>query len=194
MLTFPCARNKPCAVPQERERERERERARARARERERVTPPLGKRAPAYNAEYYTHTLSLAMWLAWRTQGGSDLHRYVPITYPLPGDGAPRGTCLRPGAKVSGERASERERARQTERENVPKIRMAYARLQGRSDFLSANTRPRAHPRVLTSCPRPLSPLEDTGSRMIPCTILAQVCRASLVAPPRPLRLTPNGD
>ena len=42
------------------------------------------------------------MGTPWWTQGGSDLHQSVPITLPLPGDGAPRWTCLRPGAKVSG--------------------------------------------------------------------------------------------
>ncbi len=44
----------------------------------------------------------MAMGTPWWTQGGSDLHQSVPITLPLPGDGAPRWTCLRPGAKVSG--------------------------------------------------------------------------------------------
>ena len=67
-----------------------------------RVTPPLGARAPAYDGECYSPTLRVAMCVTpLRTQGGSDRQRSVPITWPLPGD-APRGTCLRPGAKVSG--------------------------------------------------------------------------------------------
>jgi hypothetical protein len=40
------------------------ERRTDRERERQRVTPPLGARAPAYDPEYYTPTLCLAMWLA----------------------------------------------------------------------------------------------------------------------------------
>jgi hypothetical protein len=67
-----------------------------------RVTPPLGARAPAYDGECYSPTLRVAMCVTpLRTQRGSDRQRSVPITWPLPGD-APRGTCLRPGAKVSG--------------------------------------------------------------------------------------------
>ena len=47
----------------------------------------------------------LSVWpcgTPWRVQGGPGSHRSGPITSPLPGDGAPRGLCLRPGAKVSG--------------------------------------------------------------------------------------------
>ena len=37
-----------------------------------------------------------------QAQGCSDIRLSVPITQPLLKDGAPRGTCLRPGAEVSG--------------------------------------------------------------------------------------------
>ena len=84
-----------------------------------RVTSPLGSRGPAYDSEYYTPTLRLAggtpgvhvplcvssrsgQWHAWRARGSSNIRLSVPVTKPLLRDGAPRGTCLRPGAEISG--------------------------------------------------------------------------------------------
>ena len=60
-----------------------------------------GARAPAYDGEYYTPTLRLAMWHAWRTQGGPSQSPSRSLETSL-SPARPRGTCLRPGAKVSG--------------------------------------------------------------------------------------------
>jgi len=57
-------------------------------------------RAPAYDGECYTPTLGLAMWHAFADTRGLRPPSVSP-NHLASGDGAPRGTCLCPCAKVS---------------------------------------------------------------------------------------------
>jgi len=46
------------------------------------VTPLLGARSPACCSEHYTHARRLALWHAWRVQGGTDILTVRPNTAP----------------------------------------------------------------------------------------------------------------